>query len=113
MNLSFFPDVNVWLALNHTIHVHHLLAMDWYLQLPKESFFVFCRPTQTGLFRLLTTAAVMCEDTLSQKQCRTLYDTWIQGGKAVLWPEPVDLEALFRKMPCGQILLQKHGLMPI
>ena len=26
-----FPDVNVWLALSHDGHVHHLIAKDWFM----------------------------------------------------------------------------------
>jgi len=96
--ISIFPDVNVWLALNHAIHQHHSAAVHWFHQQPEDSAFVFCRHTQLGLFRLLTTAVVMGEDTLTQAQCWTLYDQWTVPGKAILSAEPRDLDRFLRDL---------------
>jgi len=51
------PDINVWVALCIPAHTHHGLALDWAKADPTRSFF-FCRYTQQGLLRLITTSAV-------------------------------------------------------
>ena len=30
MRSSLFPDVNVWLALTHSMHAHHGIAAEWF-----------------------------------------------------------------------------------
>ena len=96
MTLSIFPDLNVWLALNHDIHVHHIAAMKWFTALDDSSVFVFCRQTQMGLFRLMTTEAVLGKDVIAQRQCWEIYSRWIDGGKAIFTAEPAGLEAGLR-----------------
>ena len=56
---SVFPDINVWLAMASSAHVHHIQAKTWYESLRDDEDLVFCRLTQLGLLRLLTTAGVM------------------------------------------------------
>jgi hypothetical protein len=57
---------------------------------------VFCRQTQLGFFRILTTEAVMENEALTQQQCWTLYEKWIAGGFAIEQPEPLDIGPAFR-----------------
>jgi toxin-antitoxin system PIN domain toxin len=82
MSLRHFPDVNVWVALHHQLHEHHERALAWFNGLDPEHTLVFCRQTQMGFFRLLTTGAVMGDEVLTQRQCWMLYWQWISGGKA-------------------------------
>jgi hypothetical protein len=65
---SFFPDVNVWLALSVTGHRHCAGAWQWMEGLPEEAKLLFSRYTQIGLLRLLTNSSVMGEQTLTLKQ---------------------------------------------
>lgn len=88
MNSQLLPDVNVWVAMHHQIHSHHQIVLEWFNALATECALVFCRQTQMGFFRLLTTDSVMGDEVLSQRQCWTLYHQWISGGKAKLRPEP-------------------------
>ena len=53
------PDVNIWIALALSGHSHHAVARAWFDQLSKPCSIFFCRATQQGLLRLLSTAAVM------------------------------------------------------
>ncbi|CAN5136783.1 type II toxin-antitoxin system VapC family toxin [soil metagenome] len=53
------PDVNIWLALSLSGHPHHPAARDWLGGEADPSGVRFCRATQQGLVRLLTTAAVL------------------------------------------------------
>lgn len=96
MRSSIFPDVNVWLALNYSPHIHSSIAAQWYSAQGPLISLVFCRHTQLGLFRLLSTAAVMQNDVLSQPQCWQIFDRWIESGQAVLVPEPVGMEVALR-----------------
>jgi hypothetical protein len=57
----------------------------------------FCRLTQLGLLRLLTTSAVMGEDCLSVKAAWAVYDRWWRDPRVSFRWEPVELDALFRQ----------------
>ncbi len=58
------PDVNVWLALSIPQHAFHKAANDWFNDV-KEGSLLFCRSTQQGLLRLLTTTAVVAPYSLA------------------------------------------------
>jgi len=92
-----FPDINVWLALSYQRHIHYPSARDWFERLEDDSHVCFCRFTQLGLLRLLTTAAVMGEDrVLSQIEAWSVYDRWIQDDRVLFVEESSALEAHFR-----------------
>jgi toxin-antitoxin system PIN domain toxin len=101
MTSSIFPDVNVWLALNHQIHVHYAAAIRWFDIQDKTSVFVFCRQTQMGFFRLMTTEAILGSEVLTQRQCWSIYDRWIESGKAILASEPAGLGEALRPRTCA------------
>lgn len=90
------PDVNVWVALHHQKHLHHRSALEWFNGLEERTTLVFCRQSQLGLFRLLTTSAVMGNEVSTQQQCWTIYEKWIAGGRAVMQPEPLGIDPVFR-----------------
>jgi hypothetical protein len=96
MTSYFFPDVNVWVALHHEKHLHHPKAMGWFNGLGPEQVLVFCRQTQLGLFRLLTTAAVMGDEVITQRKCWAIFEDWMAGGRAVEQAEPAGIESAFR-----------------
>jgi predicted nucleic acid-binding protein len=78
-----FPDVNVWLALSCERHLHYPAARTWFEQLEDSARACFCRLTQIGLLRLLTTDAVMGEDeVLSQVG---LGESMIGGSKMIVF----------------------------
>ena len=101
MNSPLFLDANVWVALNYGQHKHHEIANRWYMGLPLEARLAFCRQTQLGLFRILTTAAVMGTDILTQRDCWQIYDRWRATGQVVWAEEPVTLEAPLRTRTYG------------
>ncbi len=96
MSLSAFPDINVWVALAVDAHVHQLAARRWWEEYPLEGEIGFCRFTQMGLLRLLTTPAVMGGDGLSQRAAWRVYDRFGGDPRVRRWAEPPDLEAEFR-----------------
>jgi hypothetical protein len=96
MTLSVFPDINVWLALATPGHIHHKDAKRWFESLD-EAELLFCRFTQIGLLRLLTTSAVMGRDVLNQHEAWRAYDKFLAGGVRFL-EEPPALEDHFRRL---------------
>jgi toxin-antitoxin system PIN domain toxin len=94
-----FPDINVWLALSYQRHIHYPSARRWFEQLDDHSRVCFCRFTQLGLLRLLTTGAVMSEDeVLSQNQAWSVYDRWIEDERVLYVEESPSLESHFRTL---------------
>lgn len=71
-----FPDIHVWIALTWDGHVHHRRAADWFAELDDDSRLFFCRFTQLGVLRLLTSEAVMGQDVLTQRSAWQAYDRW-------------------------------------
>jgi toxin-antitoxin system PIN domain toxin len=57
MSRPSLPDINVWLALSLEAHPHHARAMEWFDTATADTVH-FCRYTQQGTLRLLTTPAV-------------------------------------------------------
>lgn len=95
---SVFLDVNVWLALSTRDHQHFELAWQWYRALAGPTTLLFCRFTQLGFLRLLTTQSVMGQGTLSQAEAWKAYDRWIEAADAEFADEPAELQTVFRSM---------------
>jgi toxin-antitoxin system PIN domain toxin len=96
MTSLVFPDVNLWLALASRRHTHHTLARNW-LDTVENADLAFCRFTQLGLLRLLTTAAVMGPDILNQRQAWHAYDR-LTAEQVRFLEEPPSLEERFRQL---------------
>ena len=93
-----FPDINVWVALTHGRHVHHLVANDWLESEGVDVRLCFSRFTQLGLLRLLTAEAVMGEDVHGQAEAWAVYDRWLKNDHVSLIEEPPGLERRFRAL---------------
>jgi uncharacterized protein len=93
---SYLPDINVWVALNHDRHAHHPAANEWYLVLPDDSLIVFCRQTQLGLFRVLSTPAVMGDEALTLRACWQIFDRWVGTGQVRWATESSELDQALR-----------------
>jgi toxin-antitoxin system PIN domain toxin len=92
-----FPDLNVWLALSYEPHVHHKVASVWFDSLLNSTRLCFCRMTQIGLLRLLTTEQVMTtEEVLTQREAWEIYDQWLEDDRIVFMDEPPAFETAFR-----------------
>ena len=90
--------MNVWIALTYRAHKHHLVAKSWLDSLPDEVVLCFCRVTQLGFLRLLTTPAVMQDQVRSQAGAWAVYDDWLQDGRAEFVEEPPAVERVFRTL---------------
>jgi uncharacterized protein len=88
--------VNVWIALSYSGHVHHQTASEWFRGLPPDSRLCFCRFTQIGMLRLLTTEAVMADEVMSQKEAWNAHDRWMADERILFLEEPSTLEESFR-----------------
>jgi toxin-antitoxin system PIN domain toxin len=95
---SFFPGLNVWLALSVEDHGHSAAAWSWMNLLSRQSRIIFCRYTQIGLLRLLTNPAVMGEQTLTLRKAWSLYDRWLADPRVDFYPEPREVDAEFRRV---------------
>lgn len=96
--LSLFPDVNVWIALTYEGHVHQAAARAWFGSLVPGARLFFCRITQLGFLRLLTSETVMGREVLSQLEAWAAYDRWLQDDRVSFLAEPEGLEDAFRAM---------------
>lgn len=94
---SFFPDLNVWLALSVAGHSHHAEAWQWLRPLPLEVRLIFARYTQVGLLRLLTNQAVMGGQTLTLRQAWVVYERWMSDPRVEFYPEPRGIDAAFQE----------------
>lgn len=92
---SNFLDANVWVALIWDYHAHSVTAQRWFAQASGERF-SFCRLTQLTVLRLLTTQAVMGDDTQTTASAWKLWDRVNADGRIALIDEPPGLEVDFR-----------------
>ena len=88
-----FPDVNVWIVLTIE-HVHQKAALDWWRR--EQGAIGFCRFTQIGLLRLLTTSAVMDGQPLTTMQAWNAYDVLAGDERTEFVSEPPAVERVFR-----------------
>ena len=93
-----FPDVNVWLALAHPIHPHHRAAVRWLRTIETGTPIAFCRITQLGLLRLLTTQAAMGKDVMTQSEAWAVLDVFFENASVSLLPEPAGFPERFREL---------------
>lgn len=91
-----FPDINVWVALSYDRHIHHSIARAWFEGEGPSAQLFFCRFTQLGLLRLLTSEAVMGPDLISQREAWKVYDRWLEDERVEILQEPDGIEKHFR-----------------
>ena len=89
ITLAFFIRMNPG-------HIHHKDAKRWFESLD-EAELLFCRFTQIGLLRLLTTAAAIGRDVSTQREAWQAYDKFLAAGVRFL-EEPPTLEDHFRRL---------------
>lgn len=89
------PDVNVWLALAVQEHVHHRTAVAWWEENDSDRI-GFCRLTQLGLLRLLTTPSAMQGKPRTNSEAWSIYDTFFEDSRVRMLPESAGMDVLFR-----------------
>ena len=93
-----FPDINLWMALAVPEHAHFRLATRWWEE--SQDRIAFCRLTQLGFLRLLTTSAAMNGKPLSSAAAWSVFDRITQDYRVVFLEEPLSIESLFREKTC-------------
>lgn len=95
-----FPDMNVWLALASVEHIHSELARNWWEN--EVGTIAFCRLTQLGFLRLMTTAAAMDGKPLTIADAWRVYDRLYDDDRVTFVAEPVEVEKRFREKAVGR-----------
>ena len=84
---SYFPDINVWLAMACLVHQYQMAARTWFEGLDKDVAY-FCRHTQLGFLRLLTHPVVMGKEAMSQMEAWAAYDLLMSDSRVAFCSEP-------------------------
>jgi toxin-antitoxin system PIN domain toxin len=93
---SYFPDVNVWIALSVSGHPHSVHAWKWVALLLAEDRILFSQYTQLGLLRLLTNNVVMGHQLLTLGDAWAVYDQWLADPRIEFCSDPKQVEQSFR-----------------
>jgi uncharacterized protein len=94
---SYFPDINVWVALTYGSHRQHVIAASWFDRLMSQTA-GFCRLTQLSFLRLLTHPAIMQDEVKTQREAWKVYDQLCDDSRVTFYPErdPDAVENEFR-----------------
>ncbi len=93
------PDVNIWLALALSGHSHHEAARIWLDGVETLACIFFCRATQQGLVRLLTTAEVMAGygiPPLTNREAWDVVDKFMADERITFANEPEGVEEAWK-----------------
>lgn len=95
------PDVNIWLALALSGHSHHKAVRTWLDgQMVPASIF-FCRATQQGLVRLLTTAEVLAGygiPALTNREAWEAVESFMADDRVAFADEPAGVEDAWKAL---------------
>lgn len=100
MTTLSFPDINVWLAIAATEHIHSELARRWWEE--EEGAIAFSRMTQLGFLRLVTTAAAMDGKPLTIAEAWRVYDRLYDDDRVTFISDPPEVEKRFREKATGK-----------
>ncbi|MCL2770032.1 MAG: PIN domain-containing protein [Solirubrobacterales bacterium] len=94
-------DVNVWLALTLSAHVHHRAAKRWLEGIAEPESVCFCRATQQALLRLLSNPAVLGpygNHALTNAEAWAVLDAFLEDDRIVARSqEPPGVEPQWRR----------------
>lgn len=95
------PDVNVWLALALSGHTHHKAARAWLNGEEKSASLCFCRATQQGLLRLLTTSEVLAaygNPPLTNREAWEVFGCFMEDDRVTFVNEPEGVEETWKSL---------------
>lgn len=95
--MTYFPDVNVWIALASDAHVHHAVATAWFESVGGDTV-AFCRITELGFLRLLTNRHVMRDDVVSSAGAWQIYDEVRRDARVVFLAETTGFSGHWREI---------------
>lgn len=90
------PDVNVWVAAVARNHEHHAAARTWLDR--QTDVLAFCRVTQMGVLRVLTTTSALRDDAVTRRKAWAIFDGWMRDSRVRFFEEPVDVESQWRAL---------------
>lgn len=94
-------DSNVLLAFVAANHPHHALARKWFQSLGPGKSVGLCRATQLSFLRLLTTEAVLKQDTQTNAQAMAVWSVLAGHPRCeFLFNEPATLEPRWSEWAC-------------
>lgn len=97
----YLCDVNVWLAIVISGHVHHEPAKYWLDRRTGTRTVAFCRATQQSFLRLVTVSAIMSrhgDTVLTDQAAWRLFDQMLMDDRVSLrTDEPPGLEVAWRR----------------
>jgi len=94
-------DVNIWLALVLSKHTHHRAAHAWLDGEQESANLCFCRVTQQGLVRLLTTAEVLAgygNPPLTNREAWDVIDGFMKDERFTFANEPEGVEETWKTL---------------
>jgi len=89
------PDVNIWLALALSGHSHHQATKTWLNGQEAPASIFFCRATEQGLVRLLTTAEVLVAyglSPLTNREAWGIVESFMADERITFASEPAGVE---------------------
>ena len=92
-------EVNIWLALVLSQHTHHRAARAWLDGEQESASLCFCRVTQQGLVRLLTTAEVLASygnPPLTNREAWDVIDGFMKDERFTFANEPEGVEETWK-----------------
>jgi toxin-antitoxin system PIN domain toxin len=95
--MTFFPDVNVWLALIVAEHAQSGQAQAWAEETSRD-WLALNRITQMGVMRLLTNRAVMAGDAMTGAAAWRVVDELLEHENIRFAREPDGLEKAWRDL---------------
>jgi uncharacterized protein len=106
--MTYFPDVNVWIAIAAERHTLHRAARHWFSSLQDEKL-VFCRLTQLGFLRLLTNRHVMQEEVMSPDEAWQAYRALRLDRRIGYLAEPNELPETWQAFTKGPLSSPTFG----
>jgi hypothetical protein len=100
--MTYFPDVNVWIALAAERHAHHRVARRWFGNLQDEKL-AFCRLTQLGFLRLVTNRHVMQEEVMTPDEAWQAYRLLRSDRRIGYLVEPNELPETWQAFTAGSL----------
>ncbi len=100
-------DVNVWLAMVDSRHVHHQHAKA-YWHSEASDHICFCRLTMLGLLRLVTNPNAMDGRPFSSAEAWTMYRSYLESPHVKMLAEPSGLERQMAKWSERSDLPNRH-----
>ena len=93
--ISCFPDINVWLAIVVERHVFNRPASAWWNHDQSDTI-GFCRFTQLGLLRHLTSPATMKGSPVTNQEAWGIFETLQTDTRVRFFPEWPALDGLLK-----------------